>query len=131
MRYRWFLVVLSISNYANGQTLGGQSVYNFLSHPNTPQLTALGGINISNQSNDIGLAFNNPALLQPSMHAQVHATFSTLYAGIRNYHLMGGYSHEKWKTNFALGIQFFNYGKIAETDASGNIFGDFRPMDYV
>jgi hypothetical protein len=131
MKYRSVALVLFIAMHANGQTIGGSSVYNFLSQSNTPQLTALGGINNSNQSNDIGLAFNNPALLNSSMHGQVHAAFSTLYAGIRSYHAMGGYRHEKWKTNLGFGIQFFNYGKIAETDAAGNIFGDFRPIDYV
>jgi hypothetical protein len=45
------------------QTLGGSSVFNFLKLPHTPQLTALGGINVSHPSNDIGLAFNNPALV--------------------------------------------------------------------
>jgi hypothetical protein len=73
---------------ARSQTLGGNSVYNFLKLSNTPQLTGLGGINISNQTTDIGLAFNNPALLRSSMHSQAGLVFNSFYAGIKNYHLM-------------------------------------------
>lgn len=116
---------------ARSQTLGGNSVFNFLKLSNTPQLTGLGGINISNQTPDIGLAFNNPALLRPSMHAQASFVFNSFYAGIRNYHLMTGYRHEKWETDFAFGVNYFTYGSIPETDMSGNILGNFKPTDYV
>jgi hypothetical protein len=116
---------------ARSQTLGGNSVYNFLKLSNTPQLTGLGGINISNQSTDIGLAFNNPALLRSTMHSQASFVFNSFYAGIKNYHLMSGYHHEKLQTNFAFGINYFSYGNIPETDLTGNILGSFKPVDYV
>lgn len=116
---------------ARAQTLGGSSVFNFLKLSNTPQLTGLGGINISNQTDDIGLAFNNPALLRPSMNGNASFVFNSFYAGIKNYHLMTGYYHEKWETNFAFGVNYFAYGSIPETDMAGNILGNFRPVDYV
>jgi hypothetical protein len=116
---------------ARSQTLGGNSVYNFLKLSNTPQLTGLGGINISNQSPDIGLAFNNPALLRSDMHSQATFVFNSFYAGIKNYHLMTGYHHEKWATNFAFGVNYLSYGNIPETDLTGNVLGNFRPVDYV
>jgi hypothetical protein len=131
---RLVLLILLIGFFllpAQSQTLGGNSVYNFLKLSNTPQLTGLGGINISNQSADIGLAFNNPALLQDEMHSQASFVFNSFYAGIKNYHLMTGYHHEKWATNFAFGINYFSYGNIPETDLTGNILGSFRPVDYV
>jgi hypothetical protein len=113
------------------QTIGGSSVFNFLKLPNTPQLTALGGINVSVTSKDVGLAFNNPALLNKDMHTQMNAVFNSFYADINNYHLSFGYHHEKLKTNFGWGLTYFDYGKIAETDASGNTFGTIRPNDWV
>ncbi len=116
---------------ARAQTLGGSSVFNFLKLSNTPQLTGLGGINISNQTDDIGLVFNNPALLRPSMNGNASFVFNSFYAGIKNYHLMTGYYHEKWETNFAFGVNYFAYGSIPETDMAGNILGNFRPVDYV
>lgn len=128
-----FLAIInfSFSLQLPSQTLGGNSVFNFLRLPNTPQLSALGGINVSHISNDIGLAFNNPALLKPEMHTQVNASFISFYDGITAYHLSLGYHHEKLNTNFLWGINYLNYGNIQQTDASGNIYGNFRPTDWV
>lgn len=129
-----FLLTICFSSFVliiHAQSLGGSSVFNFLKLPNTPQLTGLGGINISNQSNDIGLTFNNPALLRKEMHTQSNLVFNSFFAGVRNYHLLIGYTQQKIKTHFAFGINFFNYGTITETDPSGNIQGSLKPVDYV
>lgn len=122
---------LFILTRTNAQTLGGSTVYNFLQLSNTPQLTALGGINITNQTADIGLAFNNPALLRPAMHSHTSMVFNSFYAGVKNYHLMAGFRNEHIKTTFAAGINYFTYGSIAETDMTGNVLGTMRPTDYV
>ncbi|HEY9362223.1 MAG TPA: hypothetical protein VIQ00_03095, partial [Chitinophagaceae bacterium] len=65
------------------QTLGGNAVFNFLNLPNTPQLTAMGGVNTSFTSNDVGLAFNDPALLTTKMHSQMNAVFNSFYGGFK------------------------------------------------
>jgi hypothetical protein len=126
------LAIISLVTFQlSAQTLGGNTVFNFLNVPNTPQLSALGGINISQVSNDVGLAFNNPALLKPQMHSQMNAVFNGMYAGISAYHLSLAYHHPKLNTNFLWGLNFFNYGTVQETDASGNILGRFHPNDWV
>ena len=122
------LIIIYLPIFA--QTIGGGSVFNFLKLPNTPQLTALGGVNVSNISNDAGLAFNNPALLRESMHGQVNMVFNSMYAGIKHYHLSGAYNSDKLATNFFAGIHYLNYGNIAQNDAAGNELGSFRPGDY-
>jgi hypothetical protein len=116
---------------ARSQTLGGSTVFNFLRLPNTPQLTALGGINISQQSNDIGLVFHNPALLREGMHQHLHAAFNSFYGGISAYNLVYGLHHAKLNTNFAIGVHYLNYGSVPQTDAGGLVLGNFRPRDYV
>lgn len=113
------------------QTIGGSSVFNFLKLPSTPQLTALGGVNVSQQTNDVGMVFNNPALLSSQMHTQMNAVFNDFYAGIKAYHLSLGYRSQPLNTNFAWGLHYFDYGQITQTDASGNILGTFRPTDWV
>lgn len=125
------LVLLLLQAHGFSQTLGGSTVYNFLRLSNTPQLTGLGGINVSNQSSDIGLAWHNPALLRPAMHTQANFVFNAFYGGIRNYHLLAGFRHEVLETTFAVGVNYFNYGSVPETDMLGNRSGDFRPSDYV
>ncbi|HEX3023996.1 MAG TPA: hypothetical protein VHP12_02200, partial [Chitinophagaceae bacterium] len=75
----------------NAQTLGGSSVFNFLNQSHSSQLSALGGINISNISNDVSLAFNNPALLRDNMHQHFDASFNNFLAGIKNYSLTSAF----------------------------------------
>ncbi|MCZ2459217.1 MAG: type IX secretion system protein PorQ [Chitinophagales bacterium] len=113
------------------QTLGGNTVFNFLKLSNSPQLTALGGVNVSKISDDIGLAVNNPALLQPSMHTQMSAVFNSFYAGIKAYGLSLGYQNEKVHTNFLWSLNYFSYGNIQQTDALGNVLGSLQPTDWV
>ena len=124
-------IFLVLTLRISAQTLGGNSVFSFINLPATTQQTALGGINISQPSNDIGLAFYNPGLLRPSMHSQLNVVFNDHYAGITGYHLSMGYHNQKIRTNFLFGIQYFNYGEITATDPSGNINGGLKPTDWV
>ncbi len=91
----------------------------------------MGGINVSNTSNDVGLAFNNPALLNQGMHTQLNAVFNGFYSGITGYHLSMGYHNSQLNTNFLWGLNYLNYGSTTETDAAGNIYGQFKPNDWV
>src|SRR5258705_4002212 len=131
MKSGFSIMLLILVSQLDAQTLGGSSVFNFLKLSNTPQLTALGGVNISQSSNDVGLVFNNPALLKPSMHTQMNAVFNSFYGDIKVYHLSLGYHHEKLNTNFSWGLNYFGYGDISQTDASGNVLGKFRPTNWV
>jgi hypothetical protein len=130
---RCTLVITAILLYTNaiGQTLGGNAVFNFLSQPNTAQLSALGGVNISTMGQDVGMAFQNPALLRPVMHHQASASFNAFMAGIKNYSLVSAWHLQPAAVTIAGGINYFNYGTIAQTDAAGNMLGNFRPADYV
>lgn len=129
------LIVVILAVFLNinalAQTLGGNAVFNFLKLSNTPQLSALGGVNISTISNDVGLVFNNPALLKPSMHSQMNAVFNSFYGAFKVYHLSLGYHNMKLNTNFSWGLNYFDYGNTIQTDASGNEWGSFRPVDWV
>jgi hypothetical protein len=125
------ILFLFICANTYAQTLGGSTVFSFLNLPNTPQLTGLGGINITQPSNDVGMVFNNPALLKKEMHSQMDAVFNNFYAGIKVYHLSLGYRQEKLKTNFSWGVNYLDYGAIQQTDASGTIYGALHPKDWV
>jgi len=112
------------------QTLGGNAAYNFLKFSPSPQLSALGGVNISNINRDISLSFHNPSLLREDMHGQFSANFTSFYAGIKNIHALAGYRKENWATNFSAAVDYFHYGTTTMTDASGNVLGSFNPSDY-
>ncbi len=112
------------------QTLGGQTIFNFLSASNGPQLSALGGVNVSNEGNDLSMAYMQPALLRDSMNWQMVANFNSQYAGIDDYNWMLAHHLEGSDLNLAIGLVFVDYGSITQTDPSGNILGQFRPRDY-
>lgn len=115
---------------ASGQTLGGNAVYNFLKLPASPLLTATGGVNVSYNANEVSGTANNPALLQPSLHTQLNASFNAFLGGIKTYSLTGAYHPESGKTTFGAAVQYVDYGPIPATDAAGNGSGEFHPRDY-
>jgi len=133
MNCKFFIALLCIvcCSRSDGQVLGGSTVFSFLDQTNTAQLSALGGNNVSNISNDVGLAFFNPALLRDNMHQQLDASFNNFLAGIKNYSLTTAFHADRINTNLAFGINYFDYGSITQTDPSGNILGSFDPNDYV
>ena len=123
--------VLLLRTSAGAQTLGGDASFSFLNLPLSPQLSALGGINLSVPSRDLSLAAYQPGQLRPDLHGQLIASFQSLQAGIRQLHAAGAYHHERWNTDFAGGIQYVHYGETAQTDPAGNILGSFQPRDYL
>ena len=131
MRILFLIAFYSIVWVGRAQTIGGSSAYNFMKLPATPLLTALGGVNTSYKTNDVGLSANNPALLDAGLHSQLGASFNSFLAGTKTYSLTGAYEYEKWNTTFGGQIYFVDYGSIPQTDAAGNVSGNFHPVDYV
>ena len=86
---------------------------------------------MSKISNDAGLAFNNPALLAPGMHTQLSTVFNAMYADVHAYTLSLAYHHQQTRTTFLWGLNYLDYGNIPQTDAAGNLSGNFRPTDWV
>jgi len=115
---------------ASAQTLGGNAVFSYLLQPNAAKLSSLGGINISSIGNDLGMAYNNPALLRDDMHQQISTSFYSFAEGVQQLGFVNAYHHQKSNTNIALGVQYLSYGSITQTDPSGNILGVFKPADY-
>ncbi|MCR6719792.1 MAG: hypothetical protein NVV59_05730 [Chitinophagaceae bacterium] len=116
---------------STAQTLGGSTVFNFLRLPATPLVTGMGGMNISITTNDVAMAFENPALLQQAMHGQLSTGFQTGFSGLHTYSAAGSINKETLKTRFAAGLHYIDYGKLPQTDAAGNEMGFFRPNDWV
>ncbi len=116
---------------AFAQTLGGKAAYNFLRLPSSPLLTASGGVNVSYKAGEVGLTANNPALLQPDVSKQINSSFNALLAATKGYSLTGSLHSEKLKTTFGGHITFLDYGSLPNTDAAGNVMGQFRPVDFV
>lgn len=117
-------------NTAYAQVTGGRFAMEFLRMPNSPHISALGGINVSNPEPDIAFALQNPALMRAGLHNQLGLNYNSYYAGINVMNLNYGYNVEKLKTAFVFGVQYFNYGSFEQTDNIGNQYGSFKASDY-
>lgn len=129
---RTALAFIFLAGYtaAKAQVTGGQFAMEFLRMPQSPHVTALGGINVSSPDRDISLAMQNPALMRPGLHNELSLNYNAYYAGISVANLAYGYHMSKINTSFALGIQYLNYGSFMQTDNIGNEYGNIRASEY-
>jgi len=107
--------------------LGGSQTYSFLDLPNSAKISALGGYNVSLK--DASIIFNNPAIMDSSTANMLNFSYVNYFAGIN-----WGYSSYTFNSskfgNFAVGLQYINYGKFIAADELGNINGEFSAADY-
>ena len=132
MRKLFFLIILSaiLNPKAFGQ-IGGESTYDFLNLTNSARMAALGGNQIAlNDSLDLNVSYNNPALLHTEMRNKLTVNFVDYFAGV-NY----GYAAYSFGTslpgNFAVGMHYINYGEFIEALANGEKTGaTFTAAEY-
>lgn len=127
--YIWkffILFFLQIARQGFSQ-IGGNQSFSFLNIPSNPVTLALGGINVSHTNKDINVLFQNPALLDTTLHNLLAVNYIPYFAGI-NY-TTAAYGRSFKKNIVALGVQSVNYGNFQLTDAAGNILGQFTAND--
>lgn len=115
---------------SNIKAQDGSTAYNFLNHTSSSRIYGLGGVNISTVEDDISITDQNPALLGPEMSMQTLVNYMRYvgesdFAGVKFAHSAG--EHAAWSA----GIQYFGYGKMTQTDMTGNILGEFSVKDIV
>ena len=130
LRNGLFAGLILLSATAGAQITGGQHAFEFLRLPQSPHISALGGINVANPMPDVSLALQNPALMRPVLHNQISLAYNNYYAGISIANLAYGYHMPKLNTSFIFGIQYINYGSFDATDNTGNVVGTFRATDF-
>lgn len=104
--------------------------YSFLNIPASSQVYGLGGINISNISDDINSIDQNPALMGPEFEKQLGISYMR-YVGSSNFAGVTYGNGINDRSAWAMGIRYFGYGSMRETDAAGNELGTFSPMDFL
>lgn len=115
---------------AMAQVNGGQRAMEYLRLPNSPHISALGGMNVSNADKDIAFALQNPSLMRPGLHNNLGLNYNFYYSGISLANLQYGYHVPKVNTSFLLGVQYLNYGNFTQTDIVGNQLGQIKANDY-
>jgi hypothetical protein len=124
-----YFILLIISVLPSFSQTGGDNVYEFLNLTHSGLVSSLGGTNVSVLTNDLNLAYHNPALLNKGMDKNLALNYVNYFAGI-NYGL-AMYSRSYSGTgNFAVGLTYLNYGSFTEADVTGTITGSFRASEY-
>lgn len=104
------------------------AAYNFLNVTSSARIYGLGGVNISIVDDDVSVSEQNPALLGGEMGGMLslnymHYLGGSNFAGAR----FGQSAGERGA--WAAHLQYFGYGAMRETDATGSILGTFSPKD--
>lgn len=122
----FLLLIFSQKNFAQ---IGGRNTFNFLNLTPNARTVGVGGTNISLAHGDVNMFVNNPALLDSAMVGKGSFNFTSFYAGVP--HTSLNYVHNSKKIGLlGFGLQYISYGKMIQTDASGNVLGDFSARDF-
>lgn len=128
MKY-WLYVGLILLPFVSTAQTGGENTYDFLTLVSSARVAGLGGNLNCVKDDDLNQFAENPALLNEQMHDQMVLNYVNYFAGI-NY----GYAAYSRSYNsigsFAAGLQYLNYGKFTEADATGQILGNFNAAEY-
>lgn len=112
----------------NATSADSSPSYNFLNIPSSTLLYGLGGVNISSVTDDINTIDQNPALLGPEYDMQLGVNYMR-YIGDANFAGVKFGNRATDRSAWAVGLQYYGYGSITETDETGNINGSFSPKD--
>lgn len=122
-----FLSFLIISAGLRSQP--GGKAFQFLENANSARVAALGGKVAALSDDDLNMPFHNPSLLSSSMHNHLVLNYVDYFTDI-NYGYVSYSRSYKDIGNFAVGINYLNYGKFIGADESGFITSEFRAADY-
>lgn len=127
-----FLIVFVFLIQAQGrsQSTGGRSKFDFLQLPAQAQSNATGVNHFTSASHDPALFFQSPTQLDTSKTDRVSANIMPYLADTKFVNMAYAHSLKKVGGTWAVGIQYLNYGTMTETDAIGNVIGEFRAADY-
>ncbi len=124
-----FALFFSINSSFVFSQIGGTNTYEFLNLPSSARVASLGGSILSVKDNDINLAFQNPSLLNSSMHNQLALNIVNYFADIKYGYAAYAYDLKKLGT-YDLGIHYINYGSFQGTAPNGDATQTFKAGEY-
>ena len=102
-----FLLCFSILGFCGSD----QAIYKFLNLPNSAEVAALGGTNVSLQNKDVNLVFQNPALLSNSVHKNLALNY-TSYIGDIGYGSVAYAQSIDSVSHWAASLNYLSYGSF-------------------
>lgn len=128
MKKRSIYILLMVAALQSLNAQNGEKVFDFLNFPKSTYTNALGGVNVSSAKSDISLTFDNPALLNEFMHNNISANYMFYLADIGSGNIIYGRAINDL-SNWAVGVNFMNYGKFNETTPENITLGTFSGKD--
>lgn len=107
----------------------GKGVYQVLDMQMDSRSISLGGTNVSLFDGDLNLAINNPSLLSDKSHNVLSLNYANYLADI-NFGLVG-YGRSWGENNFAIMINYLDFGKFQAYDELDVYQGEFTAKDMV
>ena len=130
MTKQLILLLLVFTTISSKAQIGGESTYEFLNLPNSARMAALGGNQVAiNDSTDLNVAYNNPALLHANMDNMLLINYVNYFDDIKFGY--ASYAKDYGEIGvFALGMHYINYGKFTYAEVSGERSGTFKAAEY-
>ncbi len=121
------ILFLVLCTYSVKAQIGGLSNFEFVNIPPNAHLAGVGGINITIP--EVNLTVSNTSLLKREMDKTLSLSYIPYFAGIKNSTLQ--YIHNFRKAPVSFGLQYFDSGKIDETDENGVLLGTYSVKQYL
>lgn len=121
-----FVFLINIGAFAQ---MGGSSSFAFSLIENSARHTALGGVAIVNPDDDPAMGFQNPGLINPSMHNSASLSYANYIADLN--HGFASYSLNVDSVgSFLFSVGYYDYGEFTRTNINGEVLGVFDASDY-
>ncbi|NJB83833.1 type IX secretion system protein PorQ [Wenyingzhuangia aestuarii] len=128
MRYIIITILVFLSQNLFSQT-GGETVYAFLNAPTSAKQIALGGVTLTSRD-DVSQLLWNPSSVNSKVDGDLSVNFVNYIADINVGSLVYAKSIKPEYGTAFLGIQYFGYGDLERTEASGpEVIGTFSARD--
>jgi len=108
---------------ASAQITGGQHVFQFMTLPASARISAMGGVQIAVQDDDVSFAAANPAALNPAMSGRLTFQHSFYLADLQTGYAAGAWYLPKSRFTVHGGVQYMKYGEIKRANEFGDITG--------
>lgn len=121
-------IVLILGTKVLFAQVSGKGTYQFLNLPTSARTTALGGKLGALDESDLSTVFQNPSLLDSTMHNHLSLSYVGYYAGIT----YGAFSYAREYNKigaFAVGVQRVGYGSFTRADETGITDGTFTASE--
>ena len=103
--------------------------YAFLNMPTSAKIAALGGVNVSIPTADINMVYQNPALLQDTLHNAASLSYVDYLLDTKTGFL--SYARKFNKVGMlSFGMHYVSYGAFDEYDLSDTYLGEFNAKEY-